>query len=94
MRQRSKGHRPEQIVRMLQEANAWLSAGKSVGEVCQHLAISLRTYQLWRQRYGGMQVGEAKRLGELKQENDRLKRLLAQAELDKAILKEALEGNW
>lgn len=94
MRQRSKGHRPEQVVRMLQEASALLSAGKNVAEVIQHLGISLRTYQLWRQRYGGMQVGEAKRLGELERENDRLKKLLAQAELDKAILKEALQGNW
>lgn len=94
MRQRSKRHRPEQIVRMLQEANAWQAAGKSLGAVCQHLAISLRTYQIWRQRYGGMQVGEAKRLGELELENERLKRLLAEAELDKAILQEALEGNW
>jgi hypothetical protein len=94
MRQRSKRHRPEQIVRMLHEADAWLAAGKSLGAVCQHLAISLRTYQLWRQRYGGLQVGEARRLGELSRENERRKRLLAQAELDKAILKEALEGNW
>jgi putative transposase len=94
MRQRSKGHRPEQVVRMLQEASALLSAGKSLGEVVQHLGISLRTYQLWRQRYEGMQVREAKRLGELERENEQLKRLLAQAELDKAILKEALRGNW
>lgn len=94
MRQRSKGHRPEQVVRMLQEAKALLSAGKSLGEVMQHLGISLRTYQMWRQRYGEMQVGEAKRLKELERENDRLKQLLAQAELDKAILKEALRGNW
>lgn len=94
MRQRSKRHRPEQIVRMLQEASASLAAGKSMGEVCQYLGISLRTYQVWRQRYAGMEIGEAKRLGQLEKENERLKRLLAEAELDKAILKETLEGNW
>jgi putative transposase len=90
----SKRRRPEQIVRLLQEASAWLAAGQSVGEVCQRLGVSLRTYQLWRQRYGELQVDEAKRLGRLEQENARLKRLLAEAELDKAILKEALQGNW
>ncbi len=94
MRQRSKQHRPEQVVRMLQEADAWLAAGKSAGEVCQHLGISVRTLQVWRRRYDGMKVDEAKRLGQLEQENARLKKLLAEAELDKAILKEAVEGNW
>lgn len=94
MTQRRRRHRPEQIVRLLQEADAWLAANKSLGEVCQHLAISVRTYYLWRQRYGGLEVAEAKRLGQLEQENQRLKKLLAEAELDKAILKEALQGNW
>ena len=94
MKQVGKRRTAEQIVRALEQADGYLTAGKSVGEVCQQLAISLRTYQLWRQRYAGMARSEARRLGELQRENERLKRLLAQAELDKAILKEALEGNW
>ena len=93
MMQRGRRHRPEQIVRLLQEADVWLASGKTLGEVCQHLGISLRSYYLWRQRYGGLEVQEAKRLDHLECENERLKQLLAEAELDKAILKEALRGN-
>ena len=52
------------------------------------------TYYRWRKDYGGMKVDQAKRLKELEKENARLKRLLADAELDKAILKEAASGNW
>ena len=94
MTQGRRRHRPEQIVRLLQEAEVWLASGKSLGELCQHLGISVRTYYLWRQRYGGLEAAEAKRLDQLEQENRRLKQLLAEAELDKAILKEAVRGNW
>ena len=52
------------------------------------------TYHRWQHLYGGMKATEAKRLKELEQENTRLKRLLAEAELDKAMLKELAEGNF
>ena len=90
---KGKRHRPEQIVRKLQEADAMLSAGKALGQVCQALEVSEQTFHRWRNQYGGMKAQEAKRLRELEEENRRLKKLLAEAELDKAILKEALEGN-
>jgi transposase-like protein len=61
--------------------------------VLQSLEISEATYHRWRNQFGGMKSEEAKRLKELDIENARLKRLLAEAELDKAILKEALRGN-
>lgn len=93
MTRRRKRHSPEQIVRKLRDADAMLSAGKSVGEVCQALEVSEPTLHRWRNQYGGMKAEEAKRLKELEQENGRLKKLLAEAELDKAILKEALRGN-
>ena len=89
-----KRHRPEQIIRKLREADAMLSAGKTIGQVCQALQISEQTFHRWRNQYGWMKAEEAKRLKELEQENKRLKKLLAEAELDKAILKEALQGNW
>jgi transposase-like protein len=57
------------------------------------LEVSEQTFHRWRQQYGGMKAEEAKRLKELEDENKRLKKLLAEAELDKAILKEVLEGN-
>lgn len=91
---RRKRHSPEQIIKKLREADAMLAAEKSVGQVCQQLAISEQTLHRWRKQYGGMKAEEAKRLKELEIENQRLKRLLADAELDKEILKEAMRGNF
>ncbi len=89
-----KRHHPEQIIKKLREADAMLAAGKTIGQVAQALEISEQTFHRWRNQYGGMKAQEAKRLKELDGENKRLKKLLAEAELDKAILKEAAEGNW
>jgi putative transposase len=91
---KGKKHRPEQIIKKLREADAMISAGKTIGQVCQALEVSEQTFHRWRNQYGGMKAEEAKRLKELEGENKRLKKLLAEAELDKAILKEALEGNY
>jgi transposase-like protein len=89
-----KRHTPEQIIRKLREADTMLAAGKEVEHVCQALEVSEATFHRWRNQYGGMKAKEAKRLKELENENKRLKKLLAEAELDKAILKETLEGNY
>lgn len=91
---KGKKHKPEQIIQKLREADAMLSADKTIGQVCQTLEISEQTLNRWRNQYGGMKSEEAKRLKELDDENKRLKKLLAEAELDKAILKEALRGNY
>lgn len=90
---RRKRHSPEQIVKKLQDADRLLNAGKSLGQVFQTLEISEATYHRWRNQYGGMKCAEAKRLKELELENSRLKRLLAEAELDKAMLRDIAEGN-
>ena len=89
-----KRHEPEQIIKKLREADAMLAAGKTIGQVCQAMEISEQTFHRWRNQYGGMKAEEAKRLKELEDENKRLKKLLAEAELDKAILKGVLEGNY
>ena len=91
---KGKKHSPEQIIKKLREADAMIAGGKTVGQVCQSLEISEQTLHRWRQQYGGMKSEEAKRLKELDEENKRLKKLLAESELDKAILKEALRGNY
>ena len=80
---------PEQIVRVLREAEADLAGGKTIAQVIQKLGISEQTLYRWRQRYGGMQVDEARRLKELEAENARLKRLVAELALDKQMLQEA-----
>jgi transposase-like protein len=91
---KGKKHTPEQIIKKLREADAMLSSGKTIGQVCQTLEVSEQTFHRWRNQYGGMKSEEAKRLKELETENQRLKKLLAEAELDKAILKEVLKGNY
>lgn len=87
-------HSPEQIIAKLREADALLSGGASLGQVCQKLEVSEATLHRWRNQYGGMKAGEAKRLKELEVENGRLKRLVAQQALDLAMFKELNEGKW
>ena len=87
-------HTPEQIVRKLRTADGLLAAGKDVGEVARQLEVSEQTYHRWRNQYGGMKADDARRLKELERENGRLKKLLAEAELDKSMLKELAEGKF
>ncbi len=89
-----KRHNPEQIVKKLRDADAMLASGKTIGQVCQALEVSESTFDRWRNQYGGMKAGEAKRLKELEDENKRLKKVVAELTLDKDILQEALEGNY
>ena len=91
---KGKKHKPEQIIKKLREAELMLAAGKTIGHVAQALEISEQTFHRWRNQYGGMKAEEAKRLKDLEQENQRLKKLVADLTLDKDILKEALEGNY
>ncbi len=87
-------HTPEQIIRKLAEGHKQLAGGKDLEEVCRHLEIAESTWHRWIAQYGGMKANDAKRLKELEVENSRLKRLLADAELDKAMLKEIAKGNF
>ena len=89
-----KRFKPEQIIHMLREAEVKLAAGSTTPEMCRALGISEQTYYRWRKEYGGMQVSQAKKLKDLEQENVRLKKLVADQALDKAILEEALKGNY
>jgi len=87
-------HTPEQIVRKLREADRLLAEGREVPEVAKHLEVSEATYHRWRAQYGGLKADDAKRLKELASENARLKRLLAEAELEKDALRELAKGNF
>ena len=94
MTKKRKRRKPEQIVKLLQEGQVMLATGKSEAEVFQRLEITESTWQRWNTQFGGMESDQAKRLRELEVENQRLKEMLAEAELDKRILKTALEGNY
>ena len=89
-----KRHSPEQVIQKLRDADAMLASGKTMGQVCKALEVSEQTFHRWRNQYGGMKDGEAKRLKELEDENKRLKKVVAELALDKDILQEALKGNY
>lgn len=88
-----RNHTPEQVVRLLVEADKMLAQGADVAAVCRSLQVSEATYYRWRNQYGGLKADDAKRLRELEKENATLKRLLAEAELEKSALKEIARGN-
>ena len=81
-----KKYTAEQIVGILREAEVLQGKGQSIGEACRALGITDQTYYRWRKEYGGLRVDQAKRLKELEQENGRLKKVVADLMLDKAIL--------
>jgi transposase-like protein len=89
-----KRYSSEQIISKLREAEVLLNKGSTVIEVSRKLEIAEQTYYRWRKDYGGMRVDQAKRLKELELENSRLKKLVADLSLDKAILEEANRGNF
>ena len=80
----------EQINGILKESEA----GAKTKELCRKHGISDATFYNWKAKYAGMTVSEARRLRELEQENTKLKKLLAEAELDKAALKDLLGRKW
>ena len=94
MSSQRRRHTPEQIVRKLGQADRLLGEGKTVADACRELGVAEQTYYRWRNQYGGMKADDAKRLKELEKQNATLKRLLAEAELEKAALKELAEGNF
>ena len=75
-----------QIVKALKE----VEGGRSVTDVCRENGVSDATYYNWKAKYGGMEVADIKRLKELEEENQKLKRLVADLSLDKAMLQEVL----
>ena len=80
----------EQIIGFLRQAEA----GLPVKELCRKHGFSEASYYLWKSKFGGMSVPDAKRLKELESENARLKKLLAETLLEKEITKEALRKKW
>ena len=87
---KAKRFSEEQIIAVLREAEA----GAKTKDLCRRHGIAEATFYNWKARFGGMTVSEARRLKELEQENARLKRLLAEAELDKSALKDLLQRKF
>lgn len=91
---KGRRHTPEQIVRKLREADRLLAEGKAVAEVAKALEVSEHTFSRWRNQFGGMKADEAKELRQLRDENRRLKHLVADLTLDKQMLEEIARGKF
>lgn len=85
---------PEQIVAKLREAERLQGQGMTVAQVCRRIGVSGQTFFRWRVRYGALKDDEAQRLRQLELENSRLKRIVAEKELEIQILKELERGKW
>ncbi|MEZ5343734.1 MAG: transposase, partial [Acidimicrobiales bacterium] len=92
MTKKRRNRCPEQIVRELAKADQLTGQGHSIDQIARELGVSQQTIYNWRKRYSGVSINEAKRLRELEDENAKLKRLVAEKELDILGLKEIAEG--
>ena len=90
---RGKKYHPEQVVNLLRQIEVAVANGKTTDQACRDAGIVEQTYYRWRKEYGGLQVGQAKRLKELEQENAKLKRLVSELSLEKLVLKDIASGN-
>jgi len=88
---KGKKHTPDQVIAKLAEGDRMLNGGKTVAEVARSFGITETTWHRWKNTYGGMKANVAKRLKELEAENRRLKIMVADLTLDKAMLKELAE---
>ena len=85
-----KRHSDEDVLKLLREIELNLTAGDDVASACRSVGISDATYYNWRKRFGGMGRSQLSELKSLEKENTRLKKIVAELELDKLILKESL----
>jgi putative transposase len=91
----SKRHyKPEEIVSKLRQVDVLQSQGTTIADAIRQIGVTSVTYYRWRKEYGGLQVGQLKRLKELEKENERLRRAVSDLTLDKLILNEAAKGNF
>mgnify|MGYP002635002633 FL=1 len=87
---KGKRYTEEQIIGFLKAHEA----GARIGDLVREHGFSEQSFYRWKSKFGGMEVSDAKRLRELEAENGRLKRLLAEAELDKSMLRDVLSKKW
>lgn len=89
-----KRHTPEQVIRKLRLADAELSAGTSIEDILKKLEISQATYSRWRSEYGKTNPERMRQLKDLAKENERLKRIVADQQLDIEVLREVVKGKF
>jgi len=89
-----KRYSAEEIVNKLREAEVLIAKGTTVAQACKQIGVTDQTYYKWRREYGGLKTDQAKRFKELERENARLKKLVADLALDKAMLQDVASGNF
>ena len=89
-----KRYKTEEIIQHLRTLEIGRAEGKSIADVARSIGVHPVTISKWKREYGGLDISQAKKLKDLEKENSRLKRLLADAELDKLILKEVVSGKY
>jgi transposase-like protein len=94
MRMARKRYKPEEIVAKLRQVDVLVSQGQSVADAVRSIGVTDVTYYRWRREFGGLKMGQVKRLKELEVENQRLRKAVSDLTLDKLILKEAASGNF
>lgn len=90
----NKKYSPEQVVAKLRQIEVLQADGKSIPQACKEAGITDVTFYRWRREYGGLKADQAKRMKDLERENQRLRKLVADLSLEKAILKDVAEGNF
>ncbi len=89
----TKRYKPEQVVNILRQIEVEIANGKTAPQACRDAQITVQTYYRWRKEFGGLKLGQAKRLKELEKENARLKRLVAELSLEKQVLRDVAQGH-
>ena len=89
-----KRHKPEEIVAKLRQVDVLVSQGRSVAEAVRSIGVTQFTYYRWRKEFGGLKTDQVKRLKELEEENERLRKAASDLTLEKLILGEAASGNY
>jgi transposase len=89
-----KRHKPEEIVTKLRQVDVLVGQGMSRLDAIRQVSITEQTYYRWRKQYGGMGTDQLKQLKQLRQENEQLRRAVADLTIDKQILAEAARGNF
>ena len=89
-----KSYKPEEVVAKLRQVDVFQSQGVSMSEAIREIGVSEVTFYRWRKEYGGMKADQLKRLKDLENENERLRRAVSDLTLDKLILTEAAKESF
>ena len=89
-----KRAKPEEIIANLREVEVRLSQGETIGHAARAIGVSEQSYYRWRKEYGGLQIGQAKRMKDIEKENARLRRAVSDLTLDNQILQEVVRGKF